>query len=271
MRKVFLMGLLLLCNKVILAQHTLIAGGSRSQAMCDASATVSDVFAAFNNQACLTQLIAPEAGMAVQNKFALKELSTLSAAFALPLKNNKGVFALSIGRYGYKLFNQNKVGLAYAKQLSQVFSAGVQVDYLNTHIAEGYGSRSSFTVEGGVLASLGKLKAGFQVFNPVNVKLADYNDERIPVIVKLGMSYTFSDKLLASAELNKVINRSEIIKIAIEYHPVNALYIRAGVRTDPVQFTFGFGFKFQNFYADLSSGYYEPLGYQPGLSLRYAF
>lgn len=266
-----ILAILLFCFSSVSAQTYLTSGGARASAMSDAAVTFNDVFAAFNNQACLSMLEKPEAGLAIQNRFGMKELNTLSAAFALPLASNKGVFALSVNRYGYKLFNQNKIGLAFAKKLSPVFSAGVQVDYLNTHIDEGYGNKSSFTIEGGVLAEFNKLKAGVHIFNPLHVKLTNYDDERIPVIIKAGISYSFSEKVLAAAEIFKSIDRKETYKIALEYHPVKALYVRGGVSTEPVQLTFGFGLKFSQFYADFTSGYFEPLGYSPGLALRYAF
>lgn len=266
-----ILAIFLFCFSNLSAQTYLTSGGARASALSDAAVTLNDVFAAFNNQACLSMIEKPEAGLALQNRFGMKELNTISAAFALPLASNKGVFALSVNRYGYKLFNQNKIGLAFAKKLSPVFSAGVQVDYLNTHIDEGYGNKSSFTIEGGVLAEFNKLKAGVHIFNPLHVKITDYDDERIPVIIKAGISYSFSEKVLAASEIFKSIDSKENFKIALEYHPVKALYVRGGVSTEPVQLTFGFGLKFSQFYADFTSGYFEPLGYSPGLALRYAF
>src|SRR5690606_3250357 len=163
--------------------------------------------------------------------------NTLYAAFALPLSENRGVFGVNVSRYGYSLYNQNKVGLSYSRQLSKVFSAGIQFDYLNTHLADGYGSRSSFTVEGGVLATFDKLKAGVHFFNPLNVKLADYDDERMPIMVKAGVSYAVSEKVIAAAEVFKNINNKGIVKAGVEYHPVKALYVRGGVSSEPIQFT----------------------------------
>jgi hypothetical protein len=262
---------LLFLSTSLKAQNMLMYAGARSQAMSDASVTMSDVFAAFNNQAALTGLSNTEAGIAVNTRFAVKEMNTLFAAFALPLSENRGVFSVSLNRYGYSLFNQSKAGIGYARKLSQVFSAGIQLDYMNTHLADGYGSRSSFTVEAGVLATFNKLKAGVHFFNPVNVKLADYDDERIPIIVKAGISYEVSEKVIAAAEMYKNINDKSIFKVGIEYHPVKALYVRGGVSSSPVQFTFGVGAAFGNFHFDISSGYMQPLGYSPAGSLRYSF
>ncbi len=254
------------------SQSYLTYAGARSSAMSDATVTVSDVFATFSNQACLAELEKPEVGASILNRFTVKELNTEALAFALPLKNNKGVFGLSLNNYGYNLFNRKKVGLAYAKKLSNVFSAGVQVDYLNTKIGDGYGSKSVFTVEAGVLARItDQLKAGVHIFNPISAKLANYDNEHIPILMQAGLSYKLSENIFAAAEVFKPVDEKAIYKFALEYNPVSILYLRGGVSSDPVQFTFGLGLKFSSFYFDISSGYYEPLGYSPSVGLRYAF
>lgn len=254
------------------SQSYLTYAGARSSALSDATVTVSDVFSTFSNQACLAELDKKEIGASVLNRFTVKELNTEALAFALPLKNNKGVFGLSLNNYGYNLFNRKKVGLAFSKKLSNVFSAGIQIDYLNTKIGDGYGSKSTFTIEGGVLARINdKLKAGVHIFNPIRAKLANYDDERIPVIMTAGLSYKLTEKVLAAAEVFKPIDDKAIYKFALEYNPVNILYVRGGVSSDPVQFTFGAGLKLNNLYIDISSGYYDPLGYSPSAGLRYAF
>ena len=110
--------------------------------MADASVTMHDVFSAFSNQACLAELEHPEVGISVLNKFGIKELNTSDLAFALPVSKNGDVFALSLNYFGYNLFNRQKAGLAYSKKLSKIFNAAIQIDYVNTKIAEGYGSVS---------------------------------------------------------------------------------------------------------------------------------
>lgn len=87
--KPFILAIFLFCTINISAQSYLISGGARASALSDAAVTINDVFAAFNNQACLSMIEKPEAGLALQNRFGMKELNTLSAAFALPLASNK--------------------------------------------------------------------------------------------------------------------------------------------------------------------------------------
>jgi hypothetical protein len=262
----------LISAAAVQAQSYLTYSGARSNSMSDASVATADVFAAFNNQAALTQLEKPEAGIAVLNRFTTKELNTQALAFAMPLSKNKGTFAISANQFGYNLFNRKKIGLAYAKKLSNVFSAGVQVDYLNTKIAEGYGGKSSFTVEAGMLARINdKLKFGLHIFNPLHVQLADFDNERIPVILKAGLNYQLAEKVITAFEVSKIIDQKPSYKVGLEYHPVPVLYLRGGIISEPSQFTFGIGLKFSDFYFDISSGYFKPLGYSPSVGLRYVF
>lgn len=254
------------------SQTYLTYAGARSSAMADASVTKHDVFAAFSNQACLAELEHTAVGVSVLNKFGIKELNTSALAFALPVSKKGDVFAVSLNYFGYNLFNRTKAGLGYSKKLSKVFNAAIQIDYINTKVAEGYGSISNITFEAGLLAKINpKLDAGVHIFNPLRTKIADYNDERLPAIIKAGLSYKISEKVLAAAETFKSIDEKAIYKFGLEYNPAKILFLRGGVTTEPVQFTFGIGVKWNNLGFDFSSGYYEPLGYSPALSLHYTF
>ncbi len=271
-KKILLLIISLLVYADAISQAYLTYAGARSSAMADASVTTFDVFSAFSNQACLASLEKSEIGLSVLSRFGMKELNTSALAFALPVSNKGDVFAISLNYFGYNLFSRKKAGLAYAKKLSNVFSAAVQVDYLNTKIAEGYGSVSNITFEMGLVAKINdKLNAGVHVFNPLRSKIADYQDERLPAIYKTGIGYKATDKVLITAEVFKPIDEKAVYKFAMEYNPVKILYVRGGIGTKPVQFTFGAGVKWNNLFFDFSSGYYDVLGYSPSVSLRYRF
>lgn len=250
--------------------------GARSAAVGHASVTYGDLWSAFNNQAGLTALKHITAGAAYENRFLIAELSLRSFAFALPA-NKTGVFALSASVFGGSLYNEKKAGLAFAKQLGEKFSAGIQLDYLSTHLANDddgyeYGSRNTFTAEAGFLAEPMKdLKIGLHVFNPTRAKLADYDDERVPACLRLGGSYKFSDKVLLSAEIEKSNDSKSIFKTGLEYHIVEQVFLRAGIASNPALSSFGFGFKLKQWQLDMSSTYHQVLGFSPQVSLVYDF
>jgi hypothetical protein len=267
----------LLCISFILFTGPLLfaadnyPAGSRSLGMANSSVTNIDVWSAFHNQAGLAWLNRMEAGASYDNRFAVADLSTESFAFAMPLK--AGTFAVSGNVFGYNQYNEKKVGLAFAKKLGDKFSAAVQLDYLNTFINDDYyGSHSTFAVEVGLLAEpLKNFKIGFHVYNLSGAKLAEYADEKIPTILRLGASYKFSDKLLWSVEEEKDIDQKASFKSGLEYQIAEPLYLRGGISTNPTLVSFGFGLKFNTLMIDFASTYHQVLGFSPSISLNYQF
>jgi hypothetical protein len=250
--------------------------GARSAGVADASVTYSDVWSAFNNQAGVADLKSVAAGTYYENKFLLPDLGLASFVLALPV-NKTGVFALSATQFGNTLYSEQKAGLAFAKQLGEKVSAGVQLDYLSTHIATGsdgyiYGSTSAFTVEGGIIAEpIEGLKIGLHIFNPSRSQLAEYDDERVPTIMKFGASYKFSEKVLLSSEVEKDVDQNNIFKTGVEYHVVEQVYLRAGIASNPSLSSFGFGFKMNQLQIDVAASYHQVLGFSQQISLVYDF
>lgn len=241
--------------------------GARSWGMGNASVAVPDVWSVHHNQASLAEFQNITGSMYFENKFILSQLGLKSLSLIIPV--GKDAFGLNVNHYGYEIYNEQKIGIAYGKKLGEKFNIGVQLDYLNTFISE-LGSKKNVTFEAGILAKLNKqLFLGAHVFNPVKVKINDYEDERIPAIMRLGMAYRFSRKVLLSVETEKDIYFKPIFKTGIEYQPVEILYLRTGLSTDPTFFTFGFGLVLKKWKLDFAASYHQTLGVTPHISLGY--
>jgi len=252
------------------ASNGIFPTGGKSTAMAGASVTNRDIWAAFNNQAGLAEIRNISAGLIYENKFLIKELGTKSGVFAMPV--NKGTFALSFSQFGFNLYNENKIGLAYAMPLSKNFNAGVQMDYLMTQLAEDYGRKGIFTFELGLMAKLSeKWYMGAQIYNPLQVKLTDYVEERIPSYIRFGMTYIFSKSVNLVAEAEKDINYKPLVRLGIEYQIINNIYVRTGIASNPSIFSFGFGVNMKNLKIDFGTSKHNTLGYSPALSLMYGF
>jgi hypothetical protein len=242
--------------------------GSRATAMGGYSATLGDLWSTNNNQAGLGFVNELSAGISYENRFLLKETSYKAGAFVLPLKT--GTFGLSLTSFGYSAFNQNRAGLSYGIKLLENFSVGVQMNYLNTRLTPEYGQRNSFTAAIGVIAKLSKeLTIGAHVYNPTRAQLAEYDNEKIPTIMKLGLDYKFSEKVFMAVEAEKDINFTPVVKVGVEYHAVEMLYLRGGISTNPTLSSFGFGLKLKDFKLDVSSSFHQTLGLTPSVSLIY--
>lgn len=244
--------------------------GGRSSAMGSASVALSDFWSVHNNQAGLAGFTDIAAGIYFENRYLMKELSQKSGAFVLPSRS--GVFGISYDYFGSSLYNESKIGLAFARSFGSNFSAGIQLDYLNTHLGENYGNHAAFTFEAGIQARVNKnLVIGAHVFNPLNVKLSRETDERIPAIIRLGAGYNFSETLLLTGEIEKNIDLKARIKSGVEYKVVKQAFIRAGITTNPMTYTFGFGLDLKKLKVDLASTIHQVLGYSPQLSISYYF
>jgi hypothetical protein len=244
--------------------------GARSAALGHASVALSDIWSVHHNQAGLAFIEDATAGIFFENRFLMRELSLGAGAFALPTKS--GTFGLSFQNFGYSLYNQSKVGLAYGLKLSEKFAIGVQLNYHQTVIGEGYGSAGALTAEAGVLFKLSnELTLGAHVFNPNRSRFAEFDDERLPARIRLGLRYEFSDNLIAVTEIEQDIDFAPTLKGGIEYLVNKVLFLRLGFNGNPTTTTFGVGLRFDNFQFDLGSSYHFVLGYSPQASLIYAF
>lgn len=238
--------------------------------MGHASVAFTELWSVQNNQAGLAYLENISTGIYYENRFLLKELSNSFFGFAFP--SRFGTIALQLNYFGYSKYNESKIGLAYARKFGNILSFGIQLDYLNTKIGNDLGSRDIITFEAGAITQPVKnLRIGVHVFNPIRSKIADYNDERVPVILKMGMVYFFSDELILAIEAEKNIDYPINLKTGLEYGIKKSFFIRIGMNTNPTTFSMGFGCVLKQFKFDIASNYHQQLGFSPQLSIIYQF
>ena len=259
---------------VILLVHTSHAQigndviGASSTGMGGYSATLSDVWSTNNNQAGLGFMTDITGGIFYENRFLLKETSYRTGAFVLPVKT--GAFGLSVASFGYSAYSETKAGLSYGQRFGDKFSMGVQINYLNTSLNQDYGTRNSLTAAVGIISKLSdELSIGVHVYNPTRSKLAEYDNEKIPTVMKLGLDYRFSEKVMVAVETEKDMNFDALLRAGIEYHITDIFYLRGGISTNPTLSSFGFGLQMKNFKMDISSSFHQTLGITPGISLIY--
>lgn len=260
--------LLLAVNFSLSAQNISTNIGAAESAMGGVGVASTDIWGAANNQASLGFNKSYGAGFYYENRFMTKELNLNSLALVFPTA--RGSFATNISYFGYSQYNEKKIGLAYGMALSKRFAIGVQLDYLNTFIGNDYESKSAYTFEIGLMTLLtDKVTLGVHVFNPIRAKLNEYNDERVPLMMKLGLQWELSDNFVAVAEVNSDIENELIFRGGLEYRIKDVLYTRIGLSNNPNIFSFGVGLQFGNLRLDFSSSMHQVLGYSPQLSLIY--
>lgn len=242
--------------------------GSRSNALANASVTLPDVWAFHNNPGALGELKTMAVGISYENRFLLKELQSQGIAFAQPLK--VGVISVGAQFYGYNQFRTQRIGAGYSMKLADFLFAGVQLNYQGLSLNSNYGTNHSISAEAGIQALISeKWRIGVSVFNIGRAKLSVFEDDRYSTHMRLGTSYTISEKVIVMAEAYKNLESKIDFKGAVEYQAFNNFYLRAGASSAPVEFTFGFGYKWKAFQMDIGSGYHQILGWSPNFSLNY--
>ena len=241
---------------------------AKSNALGGCGLMQNSVWSNFTNQAGLAAINQFTIGVGTENSFGLKELSTHTAVFALPV--NGGVFGLSVAYTGFELYNESKIGLAFAKKLSDDFNVGIQVDYLGIYVDGGTNNHNNFTFEIGAQKRLMReLTLGAHIFNPIGVKLNE--DENIPSIFKLGLRYDANDKVAIFTEGELESEQNAKLKLGLEYKIIKQLQLRAGFSTNPAQNTFGLGYTLNNIQLDVAVKRHQLLGYSPQFSVSSAF
>ncbi|HSV87688.1 MAG TPA: hypothetical protein VLH61_03520 [Bacteroidales bacterium] len=244
--------------------------GGRAAGMGNAAVAVYDFWALSHNQAGIARQQHAVAGVYFENRYLAKEMSFGAAAFSLPAAD--GVIGVNVAYFGYSLYNQSKVGLAYARSFGEHLSIGLQLNYLYTFIGEGYGSAGNIAAEMGMIYEiLPDLQIGAHIFNPSRARISRYTNERIPTIFRFGAAYNFSERVLLSIETEKDLDREPVFRAGLEYGITDQIFLRAGLGTKPTTNAFGLGVHLRPIRIDLSTSFHHVLGYSPQASIRYEF
>jgi hypothetical protein len=281
--QLFLFCLLTLGATRLLAQGTGPAGhGARAVALGNAAATLgNEVWAVANNAAGLGALTRPTAGAYFENRYLISSLNVAAAALALPLglvepaaagqpaRAEHGVVGVEAQRFGGALYSEVRVGAAYGYRLG-VVNIGGRLDMLQVSFQD-LGSRRV------VVGSLGgqadivpeHLTFGVYLYNLNQARLATYQDERVPTVLRAGLAYRAGKQVLLLLESEKDIEHDAGFKAGLEYLPASAVALRAGYASLTQQTTGGVGVKTSNFQFDYTAGWHSVLGLSQFLSVSW--
>ena len=256
--------------------------GARAQALGGAATTLSgEVWAVANNAAGLGALTQPTAGAYLENRYLIPSLNVVAATVAVPLgpiepaaaglsaRAAHGVLALEGQHFGGVLYNEVRLGVAYGYRLG-VINIGGRLDMLQVSLQD-LGSRRA------VVGSLGgqadilpeRLTIGAYLYNLTQAKLADYQDERVPTVLRVGLAYRPSAQVLLLAEAEKDVEHDAGLRAGIEYLPAPAVAVRLGYASGSQQATAGVGVRAGSFHFDYAAGWHTALGLSQCLSVNW--
>ena len=244
--------------------------GARAAALGGASVTLPDVWGLQNNVAGIARMQQTQAGVYVENRFGMRELTTVALVAAYPTARH-GTYGASFSRFGDELYSQQHMGLGAAHKLGQ-FSLGAKLDVWQISV-KGYGNQRAATLSiGGQAEIIPGLYFGTYAFNLTQAKLAAFEDERLPTVMKAGLSYQPYRKLLLLAETEKNIDHDATFKTGVEYQLLEEKFtLRSGFQSLTHTLTFGAGFQARHLFIDYSFGNTTLLGNSHHLSVSYKF
>ena len=267
--------------------------GARAAALGNASVVLAgEVWSMGNNVAGLSEIQQPTVGFYAENRYFSSALNVGALTVALPLGRplgvaaaddgavpapvgasaartwaRHGVVALEAQRFGGQLYNETRVGAGYGYRFGQI-SLGGRVDLLQVSI-EGLGSRCVVlgTLGGQIEVVPQRLSFGASLYNLGQTKLASYQDERVPTVLKAGLAYRPSGQVLLVVETEKDVERAANFKAGLEYRPVPVLAARLGLATLTEQVSAGIGVLAGAFQIDYAAAFQQSLGFSQHLSV----
>ena len=274
--------------------------GARAAALGNASVALpGEVWSMGNNVAGLGEIQQPTVGFYAENRYFSPALNVGALTVALPLGRfvgpakavdaggaaappaaprvwaPRGVVAFEAQRFGGALYNETRLGFGYGYRLGQI-SLGGRLDVLQVRI-EGLGSRrvAMGTLGGQIEVVPQRLSFGASLYNLTQTRLASYQDERVPTVLRAGLAYRPTRQVLLLVETEKDVERAANFKAGLEYRPVPALVARLGLASATEQVSAGVGVQTGAFQLDYAAAFQQALGFSHHLSvgktLRFSF
>ncbi|MEI9956691.1 MAG: hypothetical protein WDM90_10415 [Ferruginibacter sp.] len=110
------------------------------------------------NQGALAGVKQAGIGLYGERRFMLAATSSYAVAAAIPTK--QGNFGVVLNYAGFKNFNENKIGLTYARNLGSKVAVGIQFNHYGYRIPA-YGNASSINFEAGAVIHFSDKNGGF--------------------------------------------------------------------------------------------------------------
>ena len=229
----------------------------------------NDALSFTGNQAALASVKNAGVGVYGERRFMLSETSVYTLGASVP--TSLGNFGLQVNYAGYKNFNENKIGLAYARKLGKLVDVGVQFNYYSYRIPS-YGNATTINFEIGAMMHLtDKLNAGIHVYSPVGGKLGKNSEEKLASSYKAGLGYDVSERFFISAEFIKEEDKPVNVLAGLQYQFAKQFFAKAGFISESSSAYAGAGVAWNNLRLDISSSYHPQLGFSPGLLLIIKF
>jgi len=269
MKKTLFILLFFIANIHLFAGGINLPMGAKQAGVGNAAVATCDVWSVYHNQAGLAGVEQTTASIFVSQGNLLSQSNQAALAYAIPTK--LGTFAFSFNRFGYKLYNENKAGFAYARKFGDGLRIGAQANVNSLAIGENYGKKIFLTFEAGLQFKLmNNLWLGTHIYNFSRASINTI--EKVPVIVRFGLYYKINSAVDVTVEYEKNWIQKPLFKGGVEYRLVKDFALRTGINAGSnVSTFFGAGYVIKQFSIDAACAFDAKLGTTPQINLNYKF
>ena len=220
-------------------------------------------WSSFHNQASLAYNKSFAFAFNYENRFTIKELGTRSAGLLIP--SEKASIGIFYSHFGYIDFRREMTGVACGMKLSEIFSAGVQVDYISERTSGEYCNNQSVTFETGMIITPSEnMTIGMHLFNPVPNSI---RKNQMPSCLRVGTGINLNKLLFAAIEAEIFTGSKLNIKTGFEYEAAKKIWLRGGFNTENSSFSFGMGYLVKIVQIDIGFSTHEKLGITSSVSM----
>lgn len=252
--------IILILPKITKPQSVSTLMGGRSAGLGNASATLIDEWALFNNTAGISKTKASTYGFAYALHPSLPGANRMAAIADIPIPI--GVVGIGLFRFGDELYSEQLISAGYANQFG-LASLGFKVNYIQ-YRAEGFGTRSAVSINFGGIAEITPIiSVGAYITNLNQPKISSIDDERLPVKLVTGIQIRPSLELALFTEVEKDLEHQPTVKAAVEYAIFQKIKLRTGFNLGPNSIHGGLGYQTSRLNVDYA------LHYNPNLKTQF--
>jgi hypothetical protein len=115
------------------------------------------------------------------------------------------------------------------------------------------------------------LSFGVQVTNFTQSSVSSEDEERVPTIINIGLSYEPTENLIITMGGEKDVDLEADLKFGLEYKILDKIFIRIGFNVDKGTHSFGAGIDLDKFFFDYGIKIDQYLGNNHNLGLVFTF
>lgn len=212
-----------------------------------------------------------EVGIAYNNRFCLKELSTVGVMASV--KSKYADFGMAYSRFGTEHYNENIATLSVGRRFNKYLIAGIGIDCYFVS-ATGIGTRATAIAEVGYACELtNDLTLGAFVFNPLMTDI--YNESgkvELPSVYSLGAGYDVTKYVSLNMEGEyEVGERYWNIRGGMEWNAHEWVQLQLGFQANPLCPEAGLAFKYDGIKISSRFSYNSVLGLSSACVLSYGW